>query len=225
MVAAQEKDMVYMSKEQIRWSSHIPINSSILKVFDITGVLELGIGYHSTPMFFREAKKVIGVETDKNWIDKLSSEIEQDETHQLIHHPMPSHVSRATRRNRLTEQELLDARKFMLKFVADDLNFLFIDCISSLRWEALTHLHSHFDVITFHDYQPPGIHNHYCDGKLELSDDYEMFIDKTYPSHTGILIHKNLMDRFDKLVSVHKQEVKNFHNEIPMLVKYENEYN
>ena len=213
-----------MNKDHIRWASHIPINSSILKAFDITGVLELGIGYHSTPMFFQSAKKVIGVETDKAWIDKLSSEIKQDENHQLVYHQMPSHISRATRRRQLTEQELLDARKFMFDLVTDDLNFLFVDCISSLRWEALTHLHNKFDVITFHDYQPPGIHNHYCDGKLELSDDYEMFIDKTYVSHTGVLIHKKLMDRFDDLLAIHKEEVKNFHNEKPMLVKYENEY-
>lgn len=208
--------------EHIRWGSHIPINSSILKVFDITGVMELGIGYHSTPMFFQSAKKVIGIETDKAWIDKMLSEIETDNNHKIIHHKIPNHIKRPTRRHMLSKEELLDARNFMLSHVTDDLNFLFIDCISSFRWEALTYLHDKFDVITFHDYQPPGIHNHYCDGKLKLSDDYEMFIDQTYVSHTGVLIHKKLVHKFDELVEVHKKEVPKFHDAKPRLVKYNN---
>ena len=213
-----------MNKQQIRWSSHTPINKSILRVFDITGVLELGIGYYSTPMFFRNAKKVVGVETDLEWINKMSSDLQQDENHRLVHQQMPKRVKRPTRRKELTEQELLDARNFMLSMVESDLNFLFIDCISSLRWEALTHLYTKFDVITFHDYQPPGIHNHYCDGLLNLSDDYEMFIDKTYISHTGLLLHKNVVGKFDELKRVHSEEVPQHHKANPKLVKYQNEY-
>lgn len=213
-----------MNQQQIRWSSHIPINSSILRVFDITGVLELGIGYHSTPMFFKNAKKVVGVETDLEWINKMKDDLVQDEHHRLVYHQMPKRVKRPTRRKELTEQELLDARNFMLSMVESDLNFLFIDCISSLRWEALTHLHTKFDVITFHDYQLPGIHNHYCDGHLELSDEYEMFIDKTYISHTGLLLHKNVVDKFDELKQVHAEEVPRHHKAVPKLVKYQNEY-
>lgn len=221
MELAQKKDTDYMAnKEWVRWGSHIPVNSSILKVFDITGVMELGIGYHSTPMFFESAKKVIAIETDKAWIDKLSTEIKQDDDHKIVYHETPKHIKRATRRHQLSDNELLDARNFMLSHITDELNFLFIDCISSFRWEALTYLHDKFDVITFHDYQHPGIRNHYCNGKLELSEDYEMFIDKTYMSHTGILIHKKLVHKFDELIRVHAEEVPKFYDSEPTLVRF-----
>lgn len=210
-----------MDNNQVRWSSHVPINKSILQTYDITGVLELGIGYYSTPMFFEHAKKVIAVETDLEWIEKIEKDLKTDENHQIIWHELPRGVVRQTRRRQVNEQTLLDARNFMLSLCTDDLNFLFIDCISSLRWEALTYLHEKFDVITFHDYQVPGIHNHYNDGDLRISNEYEMFIDKTYMSHTGILLHKKLLNKLDELKSIHEKEVENFHPAKATIVKYE----
>jgi hypothetical protein len=201
-----------------RWGSHVPINMSILKTFDIRGVLELGIGLNSTPFFFKYAPYVLAVETDLQWIERMRKSLTEDDNHKIVYHEVPEYIIRKTRRADLDPKDLKKASKFMNSLVNDKLNFLFIDCISSLRYEALTTMYKKFDVITFHDYQPPGITNHY-EGGFKPNSDYVMYRDETFIAHTGILIRKELEDKMDQLIQTHIEEVKKHSDRTPVIGK------
>ena len=183
------------------WGSHVPINKSILETFDITGVIELGAGYNSTQMFFENNSKVLSIETSKEWVNEIRKNIKEDENHRILYYDIPSNIIKSTRRHQVTKEFLTQAVQFVDSQITSEFNFLFIDSISCLRYDMLVNLYHKFDVITFHDYQKPGIKNHYNDGYINEDDDYQMYIDQTYEAHTGILIKKTLTDKIDQLMS------------------------
>lgn len=203
--------MEYDAKTKISWGSHVPINNAILEAFPITGVLELGAGYHSTAAFFEKAPKTVSIETDLAWIEEMRKTLKEDDEHRLVHYQVPKEITRSVRRRNVSEQFLYTSVEFFRKHKEPDLNFLFIDCISSLRYEALIRLYEKFDVITFHDYQDlvgkRGIQNHYNGKEFEPNSDYIMLVDETYLCHTGVLVHKKYEDMLDDLYAAHANQV------------------
>jgi len=202
-----------MNKQHMRtWGSHVPINKTIIEFFKVTGVMELGAGYNSTPMFFQHSPYTVSIETDKEWVDKMKADLTEDENRKLIHQTTLNPATRATRRHMVSQEFLQNAYEFWMSHMDDRLNFLFIDSISSLRYEALTRLYDKFDFITFHDYQPPGITNHYNGGFTPPSG-YKAYIDKTYPACTGILIKDSVEFDMDKLKAHHQKNAKEYLND------------
>ena len=190
------------------WGSHVPVNKSIMEFFDITGVMEIGAGYNSTPVFFKNAPYVVSIETDKEWVEKMKADIQEDENHKMVYHEIASHITRPTRRHAVSQDFLDQSYEFWMSHLDDRMNFLFVDCISSLRLEAITRLYEHFDVITFHDYQNPGIVNHYSGG-VTPPKGFNGYIDKTYRAHTGVWINKDIdfdLEAFRKVLDKNAKE-------------------
>jgi len=195
--------------DKFSWGSHIPINKSILKTFNITGVLELGSGFHSTPLFFNSCDYAISVEQDKAWIKKLKeeSQIVEDGNHCMIYQDVEP-CTRATRRKDISKDILDAASDFFIEVSADDkLNFLFVDCYSGFRLEALDSIHHKFDCIVFHDVQPRGMINHSYEHFIP-NKDFVLLKDTTFVCHSGILIKKELFDeKFEELKDTFEKEV------------------
>lgn len=192
-----------MINQKQTWGSHIPTNISLIKAFNISGVIELGAGYHSTGSFFDNCNNVTSIETDKEWVDTIKKDIIETETNKIVHYQMPDGIVRYTRRDKTNSEDRQGYIDFVIEQKQDAHNMLFVDCISSLRYDSVVKLHTMFDVVTFHDYQERGRKNHYCGG-IKHSKDYTLYIDTTYEAHTGILVKKTLDYLIDDFVQIHK---------------------
>lgn len=201
MTILQEK-LPRKERWDLRWGSHVPLNASILKTFPITGVLELGAGLNSTPLFFKHAASAISVEADQAWINKLRNEklITETENHQIIHHEIPEPIICSTRREVIPEQILENAGDFYKTLIDEKLNFLFIDCYSGFRLRALQSIHEHFDVVAYHDAHKGADRNHSYD-LFEPSDKFDWYMDETWLTHTGLLVSKELSSYVPELIS------------------------
>lgn len=192
------------------WGSHIPINKTILRTFNITGVLELGAGFHSTPFFFENCDYVISVEQDKEWINKMRQEanLVEDDNHSLIHMDVAPYI-RSSRRNTIDAETLDQASSFFSEVSEDKrLNFLFIDCYSGFRLEALNSIAYKFDYVVFHDVQPRGMDNHFYKDMI-VPKDFVRLRDRTFNCHCGILIRKDLFNEeiWEVMLENFRQEV------------------
>ena len=182
---------------KIEWGSHVPVNRALLETYDVFGVIEFGMGYHSTPLFYNSAKKLLCVETDKNWIEEIRPDIQPREGFQILHHDIsPSAVN--TRRKTLTEEELNRQYDFYKSLDITGYNYLFIDSSSCTRYAVFETLADKFDIVVLHDVNSRGLNNHWNNGNgLEL-EGYNRYIHSTYQQHTGILLKSHLSDRFDQ---------------------------
>jgi hypothetical protein len=206
-----EKD-VKMSPEDLknlRWGSHIPANTSILKSFPITGVLELGAGYNSTPLFFNECKTAVSIENDLDWINKLKQDkLIETETKKLIHHALPEYINRSTHRRDIPKNILRESINFYESHITPDINFLFVDGYAGLRLEALEKLYTKFDVITYHDAEPRFDHC-YDYSLFKPNKDYVHIFDRSFPANVGILVSKkyeNLIVNFENNFNIEAQK-------------------
>lgn len=192
------------------WGSHVPINMTFLEVLPITGVIELGIGHNSTPSFVNKSPRTLSVENDQKWLKQIQQDYPPTDTHKYVHHEVSE--IRSTRRSTISEQKLKAANTFYKQLCGDEYNMLFIDCYSGYRLEAFIAMHEQFDVITFHDYQAkPGRINHY-DGKHVPYNTglYDLWIDETYPAHTGIVISKKFAAQMDLIIDRHRNQVQQY---------------
>lgn len=194
--------------DKTTWGSHVPVHKALFKTYEVTGVLELGAGYYSTKMFFDSCNKVTSIETDGEWVNKLQQTIKQDDRHQLVLHEDASHIGRSVRRAKIDTDTLKSVVTFWKKYIDKDMNYLFIDCISSLRLEAVEKLRNKFDIIVMHDVNPKGLGNHYTEDmltKLAKSKKYNLIVDSTYTQHTGILISKKL-GKIEEFITEHSKQ-------------------
>ena len=208
--------------QKITWGSHIPVHEALIDTYEVKGVLELGAGFHSTSFFFENCDYVTSIETDAEWVDKLRASLKEDEKRRLILHPISNDITRSTRRHDVSEEFLKDVVTFWNQHINKDINYLFIDSISSLRLEALEKLKSKFDIIVFHDVNPRGLKNHYGEDvfdKLKKLKSYSLFVDETYTQYTGILI-SNKLANFDEFEHNHKIRVKNYSSHEAKLIKW-----
>lgn len=198
MIKISNNKLLPEDLKKLRWGSHVPVNTSILKSFPITGVLELGAGFNSTPLFFDSCDNVISIENDLDWIGKLKEDnlIQETDNHKLIHHEVPENINRSTYRKDIPANILNDAINFYKSFMSPKINFLFVDCYAGFRLEALTKLYNSFDVIAYHDTEPHFDHC-YDYSKFAPNNLYINIFDKTFPANVGILISK----KYENLIS------------------------
>lgn len=187
-----------------KWGSNLPVLDSVTDVFDITGVLELGIGRHSTPLLYSKVKSLISVETDVEWVKTVGSIVKPRDGFKLVHHGVGVHHK--TKYPQITN----DIKKTSLDFYNNiikenpELNFLFIDHVSGLRVTALVNLFSDFDIIVYHDAQHPGYYYSLFDSVD--SSEYFHFIHEMPLVHSGILVHKKYKDLLKSFDSVLKEK-------------------
>ena len=214
-------------KSKRTWGSHIPINKALMETYDITGILELGAGYHSTKMFFDSVEHVLSVETDPAWVDEIKEIVPESENHNIVRYEIDPSITRASRAWDVGEDFLEESVKFfksqhkILK-KSSKVNLLFVDCISSLRRAALDEMYTDFDFVVFHDYNLRGRNNHWR-GTFRPNSKYKMFVDATYPQHTGIIMKNKYAKKIDELSERFDENVFKYTstNDKPMLMKAE----
>jgi hypothetical protein len=183
--------------KKLRWGSHIPTNTSVLKTFPITGVLELGAGFNSTPLFFENCENVISIENNLDWINNLKQhKLIETETKKIIHHSLPNNINRSTLRKDIPKNILNESIEFYKSFITPSINLLFVDCYAGFRLEALEKLHTLFDVIVYHDAEPKYDFC-YDYSKFKPSKQYRQMFDRTFPANVGILVSK----KYENLIS------------------------
>lgn len=191
------------------WGSHVPTNQALIDYLGVTGVLEIGAGLNSTPMFARHVEHCVSIETDKEWVDRMRAEIGPVRSLDLVHYDLQDQtIQRATRR---VSQEVEDRFVgFCKSKTLPEMNMLFVDGISSLRYASVMQLTRFFDVVTFHDYQDKGKKNHYRGGIPEI-ENYDLYVDQTFEAHTGILIASDLEFDLDQFREFHAKRLAEFY--------------
>lgn len=192
--------------KKARWGSHVPINKTLLELFEVTGVMELGMGFFSTPMFVDSSPYTISIESDINWIANLKAEgITNTTKHKIVHHNVgDENIIRSTPYTDIPNDIKNKATEVYNQYLTDDINYLFIDCYGGLRLSALENLYNKVDIVVFHD---AGKRDSVMYGYKEFTDHpgYIMYHDCSYSPWTGFLIKESLIN--DKKV----KQIKNLH--------------
>jgi hypothetical protein len=203
-----------LSKEkfsELRWGSHIPMNKALLNSFSITGILELGAGTKSTPLFFKNCKNVISIESDIEWINKLKAEkiVEESATQKIVYHKVPESINRSTLRKDVPTDVLENATRFYHTFITPEINYLFVDCFAGLRLEALLRLYDKFDLIVYHDAEPEYDWC-YSYSSFKPNKNYRHYIDRTFSAHVGVVISNKFSHLLDSFKNNFMLEAENY---------------
>lgn len=170
----------------IRWGSHISVHRAILGSFPVTGILELGAGLYSTPEFFKTDKKVVSIESDCKWIDRIKPSLSETEQHRLIHHSIDPKITIGTSYKTIPDEIFQSSLEFYRSHMSSNLNMMFIDHYDGLRLSSLQSLYGEFGVVTYHDAHTPENFGY----QLFKNDrGYIRYLDKSFIAYTGILIN------------------------------------
>lgn len=182
--------------EKNTMSTHVPVLKAVLECFEPTGILELGAGGESTPVFYEYGKKLVSIETDELWFSKIGKMLEPRKDFELIYHDIGHGIHRKSRG--ILKEIINDCMLFYSKVLSEhaELNLLFIDHVTGLRASVLTKLFDRFDFVLYHDAEHSGYHYREFD-KVDSSD-YHRLMFKSFKVWTGILIHKKYEDRLNE---------------------------
>lgn len=196
-----------MDRNRLTWGSHIDLNNALMDTFDVKGVVELGVGLYSTPIF-RRCPRTLSIECDLGWYNKIVKDLSSTDNHKIIYHDIGG-LPIQTKRWDVPKERREKNTQLYRDLDVTDYNFLFVDNHASLRRDALDILHHKFDIIVYHDCQNtnrlrPGHINHSYEKDPDVGDfvpheDYIMIHDQTFTQWTGLLLHKSLMPQFDEL--------------------------
>jgi hypothetical protein len=176
------------------FGTHVPVLKSILEVFQPTGILELGAGKVSTPLFHQCGSRLITVETNAQWVEEVRHLVPPRENFTLIHHVLNG-IHERTKIGAISQRVKDECIQYYRRIVAanPDLNLLFIDHVSGLRAVTLAALYQAFDFVVYHDAEDKGY-------GYELfsacpTDNYFHFVLRTFVPFTGILIRRSFAGR------------------------------
>lgn len=198
-----------LTKHQVkglRWGSHVPVTTAVIKSFPVLGALELGAGRYSTSLLFDNLPYVTSIENDEEWISKLRKDIKEDQFHQIVHHPIPKYIDLTTPRKGIDGLVLEEAKHFYMKYVDKRFDYLFVDCFTGFRLEALQ-LYKHFNIIAFHDAQERSVYGY---EHFKPNSDYKLYVDKTFEAHTGFAVSKLFEPFMPKFLETLEVEAKKF---------------
>ncbi len=133
------------------WATHQPLIKAVLDLYDPAFVLELGVGIYSTPLF--KGRNAMFVENNKEWANKMSSELGID----VIHHELNGITEEHGVRD-MTEQQELEVIWFYDALEIPDVKprLLFVDHLPAIRSLSINFLRSQFDLIIYHDADEAG---------------------------------------------------------------------
>lgn len=193
------------------WSTHQPLIRLLLKVFNPGFVMELGMGFYSTPLFLAHKCEKLFIENDKEWIRTMNIK-KNVVLHELAipNQDIPVHDISPE-----TKQGIIDYYT-ELKGVIEPhrCNLLFVDNYSCCRALAINILYPAFDLIIYHDCEPQSIvrNNYFFDGDMmNKFDHYNLVTPATW---AGCFVKKGLSNGFDLI-----EEIK------PIIENYQKEYN
>lgn len=186
------------------WSTHQPLIKAVLKAYDPQFILELGIGYFSTPLFRKHECEKMFIENEKAWIDKTGIDAIWHElpvkSQDVPVHDVSAEVKRAIFNY---YQDLKE--KLLLK---PHPSLLFVDNYSCCRAIAINNLFPVFDIILYHDSEPQSIgrNDYYFVDKIEK--DFDHFNLETPKTWTSAFVSKRLKPV--QLISIAQQFIREY---------------
>ncbi len=189
--------MKKMTKEkEFNMGSHLPVLQAVLESFRPTGIMELGAGIKSTPLLYDYGKRLISIESDKEWVDAVKAKTGNRENFSLVHHNVG--IDRKTKYHAISTKIARESVGFYKKLISNELDFLFIDHVSGLRPIALEALFRNFKITAYHDAQEGRYFYSVFFKKAGKSPkEYSHLIFQSIPVYTGILIHDSYSDKID----------------------------
>jgi hypothetical protein len=186
---------------EFEYGTHLPVLKSIVEVFQPRGVLELGAGKFSTPLFYHQVEKVVTVETDHKWIQEVARMLPPRDHFSLLHHCVP-HLTSKTRFGAIPQHTKDRCVKHYQEIIKHNpaLDFLFIDHISGLRAFTLFALYDQFDFVVYHDAEDKGYG--YEEFPRFDNGDFLHHVLRAYIPHTGFLIRKKYSRRLGEFKRV-----------------------
>jgi len=191
------------------FGTHLPVNKAILKIFQPSGILELGAGKNSTPLFYNYGKQLISIESDIEWVELLRKQFVPKKDFELIWHDIGFGLQASTQRDEIPKEAADKCIAYYNNIIGKNpaINYLFIDHVSGLRMFTLKALFNKFDFICYHDAEDIG----YFFYEIENCDlsNYLHYTFKSYEVHTGILIDK----QYESKVSAFEKALAKFGKE------------
>jgi len=166
------------------WASHRPLVLAVIDVYRPSFVLELGIGDFSTPLFQNKEFDYLGVESDPEWIERISEKYPYAE---IIRHDI-GRIKRGTLYDELTPGEIAAAAEYYqnISIPDDPSKLLFSDQDASTRVISINELRDKFGMILYHDCEPAVISTYRLD--LINRTGFNRYYLKTPLAWTGFMI-------------------------------------
>lgn len=130
--------------------THQPLIKAVLDTYNPDFILEMGIGYFSTPLF--ADRNYLGIENDGVWIEAMMQEYPGLK---ILKHEY-SNIHHFTRLKELEQFQINDIIAFYktIKLPPSTRSLLFVDNYSCCRSLAINSLQDKFNIIIFHDCEP-----------------------------------------------------------------------
>lgn len=178
------------------WQTHQPLIKAVMDLYKPKFILELGQGPFSTPLFIKDGIEFLSLENDIEWYNYMKTQYK----FKSIFHPLDDGVTIGTRLFQLIP--LQKARIFHyyedLKLSEVRPNLLFVDQWTCNRTLSINALKPRFDLIIYHDCQPPfGIEEY--EYNLINFTDFNVYFLRNCINWTGIMIRKEIDKSFEQL--------------------------
>ena len=164
------------------WSTHVPLIKLLLSMFKPQFVLELGMGYYSTPLFLKHKSERMFIENSQEWINEMGLNNENVLLHKTTVANQDIPISG------ITIKEKDEIRKYYYELRENIIQkreprLLFVDNYSCCRALAINILYRAFDLIIYHDCEPQSIaRNNYIfeDDLIENYAHYKLVTPRTW---------------------------------------------
>jgi len=217
-IKTQEK---YGGTFTYRWSSHTPVIYTALELLKPELIVELGMGFFSSPIFFKsDAKKTIHVENTQEWIDLIKDKHKDiiDESKSEFLYQNIGDVKLQTKYIELNDEQKksIDVYYKDLLSKVNQLNYnsklMFTDGFTALRRPSIDILTNDFDMTIYHDAEDTENYD-YNNIDESLKEQNDHYLLKTATTYTGFFIKKDSYDK-EQLKQIMNKSVERYAREI-----------
>lgn len=130
------------------WATHQPLIKAIMELYKPKFVLELGIGYYSTPVFLDYKTRLLSIENDLIWIETIKTDFPKANI---------QHFDCGFSQSTIYNQTTLEQRKQVVDYYQNlsipilKPKLLFVDNFAGCRLPSINTIGDKFDFIIYHD--------------------------------------------------------------------------
>jgi hypothetical protein len=175
-------------------------------------VFELGIGVFSTHLFLEYGVEYIGLENDIEWLNYMKTKYD----FKSIFQPLDDNITIGTRLFQLNPVQKTRIYHYYedLKLPEARPNLMFVDQWTCNRTLSINALKDRFDLIIYHDCQPPfGIEEY--EYNLINFTGFNVYFLRCSINWTGIMIRKEIDKGFEAMQEKIIPHILNFRNQFP----------
>lgn len=175
------------------WQTHQPLIGAALEIYKPEFVLELGVGYYSTPLFLGYGCEYRGIDTASKWATEMEFAYDISiELHDI------SFIEPELIYSKLTDEERAKIREYYegLKIPIAGPRLLFADQDATCRLISINTLAPQFDIIIYHDHDDIGFKSNSYD--LVNRDGFNSYFLSTQKTGAGLMVRWGLDVGFEK---------------------------